>query len=178
LRRYEAIDAVFDWFRNGQFEREVSCFAAEGMGVIALSTENRRGHVEFDFFRIWEAMKAAPVMPRLAWMYHTHPPDAHGMSPTDENAVKGWVTALGMPVEMVVISDAGPRHYRCRKGNVVEDRFYPDDDPPDTTEEFISAVLCGLSMSANPCPEADLDEMSAVLSEVIPVRFWDFFEHE
>lgn len=175
MRKYEAIDALFDWFGDGSFSRETSCFAAEGMGVIAMSTQNESGHVEFDFFRIWEEMKAAPAMPRIAYMYHTHPPGCHDMSPTDENAVKGWVTALGMPVEMVVVAGLGAKHYRCKKGNVVEDWGFPDDSP---SENFLSAVMCGLSRSAQPRSPGELDEISAVLSEVIPVRFWDFFEYE
>ena len=166
--KYDIGNALHDWFVGGGFRREVACFAAEGMGVVAMSTQNG-GHVEFDFFRIWEAMKAAPRMPKKAWMYHTHPAGCHRMSGMDANAIKGWVTALGMPIEMVIVSDAGAMRYLALKGNVIIDQGLRDGPP---SESFLLAAMIGMSWAFEDLTQDDMDRVSFSVSQIVPVRTW------
>ena len=155
---------------GGGFRREVSCFAAEGMGVVAMSTQGRGAYVEFDFFRIWEAMKASPRMPKMAWMYHTHPSGCPRMSGVDANAVNGWVTALGMPIEMVIVSDAGVMSYLCLKGNIIVEQGLRNGNP---SEEFLMAAMCGLSWKFEDPSQDDLDRVSLSLGSIVPIKTWD-----
>jgi len=177
--RYDLANALCDWFVGGQFKREVSCFAAEGMGVVAMSTQDRAGHVEFDFFRIWEAMKGAPRMPKMAWMYHTHPPSFPYMSSEDANSVNGWTTALGMPIDMAIVSGAiaGTLHYRCLPGNRItllgfsgEGKEQSQSSP---LEGVLVAAMIGMSWTKSPCTAEQNDSIVVDLNRVIPVSFWD-----
>lgn len=173
---------MLSWFERRDFQREVGCFAAEGMGVVSLCTQNRAGHCEFDFGSIWAAMKAAPKMPKMAHLYHTHPPGCDSMSGVDENAIKGWTTALGMPIEMVIFSGAGTRRYRCLPGNIIDDfgirhAVHWTPGPDLHTESMLSAVLWGLSGAPRPCVAEEFEAMAAELNGAILVENWDLFEH-
>lgn len=168
-QQYKALDALHDWFVGGSFRREVSAFAADGMGIVAMSTQGRLGHVEFDFFRIWEAMKTAPKMPKKVWMFHTHSMGCNRMSGVDANAVKGWVTALGMPIEMCIVTELTMR-YLCLKGNVIVDLGFRDGPP---SENLLVATLCGLSWAPVECSQSELDSITDDLNLSIPTQVWD-----
>jgi len=92
------------------------------------------------------------------------------MSGIDANAVKGWVTALGMPIEMVVVSDAGAMRYLCLKGNVIVDRGLRDGSP---SEAFLMAAMCGLSWTFETPSQDDMDRVALSLGSIIPVGTWD-----
>lgn len=172
--RYDLANAVYDGFWVcGQWRREVSCFAADGMGIIAMSSDDAIAHVEFDFFRIWGAMKAAPVMPKMAYMYHTHPPGIVDMSPEDANSVKGWVTALGMPIEMMIICGDSRKRYLCLKGNVIIENFRNDSQhviyPP---EAFLATAMKGMSSAASVCSPEVMDLITEDLNRIIGIAHW------
>jgi hypothetical protein len=173
-RRFDIADALHDWFVGGHFQREVSCFVAEGIGVVAMSTQDRAGHVEFDFLSIWETLKTAPVMPKIVWMLHTHPTGCYGMSGEDANSIKGWVTGLGMPIEMVVVSDGGSRHYRCTKGGVIVDHGFIDSD---LAESFVVSLMSGISCAGSPYTSEEFDIIVKGVNRVIPPTTWKYFEH-
>ena len=170
-RPYNVGDAFHDWFVGGGWRREMSCFAADGMGIVAMATKGCAGYVEFDFPRIWEAMKAAPKMPKMVWMYHSHPPGCSSMSPMDENAVKGWATALGMPIQMIIVTDDTPLRYLCLKGNVVLEQGASCGLD---SERFLMAAMYGMSVSAHNCSASELDDIVVGLNQTIPTQTWDF----
>lgn len=153
-KQYDVRRALHEWIDGKSFKREVSCFVAEGIGVIAISTQDCAGHVEFDFFSIWEALKAAPRMPKKAWMYHTHPPSCNQMSSEDANSIKGWVTALGIPIEMVVLPSVEIVRYLCLKGNVINELCGVE---VKEFEWFLIHLLDGLSCSDHVCTQDELD---------------------
>ena len=165
---------IFEWMSEGEYLREVSCFVADGLGVLSITTDDNPGAVDFDFFGIWEAMKAAPEMPKKVYMYHTHPPEFAEMSSMDRNMVKGWATALAMPIDFVVISGAGMRLYRCLQGNVVEDKGFLENKNPN--ELFIVAVMCGLSRSPRACTDDELDEVLFHVDHLTGKDGWSFRE--
>jgi hypothetical protein len=174
LSKREAIETILSWSKGkGQFAREASCFAAPGLGIVALATEDNAMHVEFDFLTIWEAIKSAPSMPSWAYMFHTHPPGCHGMSQEDANSIKGWVAGLGMPIEMVIISDAGARHYMCEMGNkkaIIEDVGYKT--VPNVNESLVYSMMNGISTADHPCSRKELIGITGLLNEIIPIGFW------
>ena len=181
-KKLKLSNAIAMWFASSGFQREMACFVAEGMGLVAMSTEDKGAHVSLDFHRIWTAMKAAPRMPKIAYIYHTHPPSFCSMSSEDENSVKGWATALGMPVDMYVLSAAGTRRYRSLPGNIVVDhgiRTFTawSVGPSMVLENFLASAMWGLSSESRPCTDKEFDGIVEELNEVIPVETWDFFEY-
>ena len=77
---------------------------------------------------------------------------------------------------MVIVSEAGAKHYRCRKGNIVEDRGYSK--LGNLTESYLLAILDGLSRSEKPCQQDDMIAITNRMNEVIPLEFWRFFDYE
>lgn len=169
---YNLADAYYDYFTIGSFKREVACFAAEGMGVIAMSSQNRAGLVEFDFFKIWEAMKAAPVMPKNVWMIHTHPHGVNSKSEEDTSSVKGWATALGMTIEMVIGTDIGDIHYRCLPDLSIVRRGYRNDS---VEEKILMKVMRGMSCSNKVITKQDFDSIVKEVNGQFPTEMWRQF---
>lgn len=170
---YRLANGTLDYFISDGFKREVACFAAEGIGIIAMSSQDRMALVEFDFFKIWEAMKVAPKMPQYAWMIHTHPPVCYEKSSEDTNSVKGWVTALGMPIEMVIVSELGNTHYRCNKDKTIFRRGVRYDSK---SEQFFTEVMRGISVS-DVCPtQDDFDKIVVEANGLLPLSMWNMVQ--
>jgi len=151
--------------------------------LIAMSSQGIEAHVEFDFFRIWEAMKQWKEthedhrFPIYAHMYHTHPNGCRFASNTDINAVKGWTTSLGMPIQMVIVSDIGTERYYCYKDNQVSCDYDFDVvlcEPRSIfknkkSEHVLMAVMQGLSSLEDNPTQHELDAVTEELQHMIVV---------
>jgi hypothetical protein len=170
--QYSWLKAYSDYVIKKEFKREVSCFAAEGMGIIAMSSQDRVALVEFDFFQIWEAMKAAPRMPKNAWMIHTHPPGYAEKSEEDTSSIKGWVTGLGMPIEMVICSNYGDMHYRCNTDRTIIRRGFRNDSD---WEKILTIEMCGMSKADKNPTEEEFANMVIEANNFFPISMWEKF---
>lgn len=173
--KFDLARAVYASYVGTSPVREASCFVAEGMGVVAMSTQGNGAHVDFDFFRIWEAMKAwrdthaERRLPRFAWMYHTHPSGMISASDVDKNAVKGWVKALGMPIQMAIVSNLGVMRYACLPENVVKQQGIAFGD---AWECFLINAICGISCVEQSPTQDELDAITEEIGHIIPVDLW------
>lgn len=153
---------------GGAFVREVACFVAEGMGIVSLHTQDQTCHVEFDFPSIWEKMKSCKSMPRMVWMLHTHYPTFDAMSETDALSAKGWASALGIPVEMDIVTKTMHR-YLVYKRNVLIDVGTHEET---MAEMLLTTVMRGLSAKHGDISQELLDSIVVHLNDAIPAREW------
>jgi hypothetical protein len=114
------LEAVLtDYDRSLRFTREVSCFLVPEQGILSLTTDNNFGSVTFDFFCIWEKVKASfsnpKTRPPAAIMIHTHPEGYCKISPQDRNMIYGWVKGLGIPIFYIVVVRDEYAIYLCKK---------------------------------------------------------------
>lgn len=172
LNPYKLANAFMDLAIKDEFKREVSCFAAEDMGIIAMSSQDRQALVEFDFFEIWPAIKAAPKMPKNAWMIHTHPPEYNDKSDEDTSSIKGWTTGLGMPIEMVIGTYVGDIHYRCLKnGQLIRRGFRHDSE----YEKLLLSVLRGISKADQSPTKEEFANIVIEANKIFPLSMWEQF---
>lgn len=171
MSTYETIEKLSS-YRNDpilSFSREVACFCTDVSGVIAVNTSNSPGHVEFDFFTIWEAIKNGERTPNCACMTHTHPPGVKCMSHIDKNMVHGWCVGLGLPVFCFIVADYALGCYRCEFKNSkleikdISDRYRS----LSSAEEFMYSVIYGMSMSPDDFDENELIEIRNILHETL-----------
>ena len=158
------------------FNREISCFIVPNKGIISMSTNNNAGGVEFDFFKIWEQIKAMDKKPEYVYMLHSHPPYLNKMSSIDENMVQGWATALGIPIYFVVVTPSNLTAYQCKLEKTlgikhVTKHFYVDIDLEEERSCLaynemciISKILYGFS-KLEPLPTDNFDKIAEFINE-------------
>ncbi len=159
------------WDVSLDFKREVSCFATPEHGVISISTNNRSGRVNLDWDKIWGFLSSQPKCDH-AIIIHTHPFDCPEMSTIDDNMIRGWRLALGIPIKFLIVSQDADKssswiaYYTCDKG--VDKKIFVSLDQIDSVKqsypdlEIVSHILYGMS-KANVIHDGDMTQIEELL---------------
>jgi len=138
-----------------KFEREVSCFINGDCGIISLTSDDNTGGVDFDWEKIWGSVKTSIPRQKNVTMIHTHPFNYCYASHIDENMVKGWRLALGVPVLFFIFSyneiqgHLKGKCYECDKND--NGKIFITEDPEYDVEHFdfklgvLAKLMYGLS---------------------------------
>ena len=165
------IDAMFNYEDASlHFTREVSCFATIENKIISSTTNQSGGSVEFDFFTIWEFLKAQPKMPEQVFMVHSHPEGFNHMSSIDKNMIYGWCLALYIPIWFTIVTDKDVTTYRCAfdkttkkfSNDLVKIEEYYGNTPIDL--DFMARIVYGMSKS-NEISQDDINSIVASMNE-------------
>ena len=167
--KYNVIDAQLDYEDTSlHFTREVSCFATIENKIISSTTSQSGGAVEFDFFSIWEFLKAQPKMPEQVFMIHSHPEGFNRMSSIDRNMVYGWCLALYVPIWFLVLTEKEVTTYYCYVDkttkkvvrNIVDVSEYCGNS--DINLDFMARIIYGMSKAV----EISQEDISSVVSTI------------
>lgn len=163
----EIIDALIHYENEAiRFQREIACFVSNKHGILSLTTDNSAGAVEFDFFGIWEAIKASGERPSHVCMFHTHSENFCHMSSIDENMIHGWRTALGVPVYYFIVSGREWICYLCDKKDgrtfvsVITDEMHLSSD-----HIVLMDILYGFSKYSHNISNEVLDKVRQTLNK-------------
>ncbi|MFA5312781.1 MAG: hypothetical protein WC375_05580 [Methanomassiliicoccales archaeon] len=166
-------DLFVDWLihardENLSFSRETACFITDNGGMISIVTDNNPGHVEFDFFGIWETIKQASSWPEAVCMIHTHPDSINQMSTIDLNMVKGWCMALDVPILYFIVTTNDFSIYICqwKKGNGVSVKDITENYSCNGWNymELIFDAMYGISKSPSVADQKSLSDLQDFLN--------------
>lgn len=167
LSAHELLDALA-FYEDDElhFQREVSCFITDSQGILSLTTNNSGGHVEFDFFSIWEAIKRLETRPNRVCMIHTHPEGFANMSGIDRNMLPGWRLAMGVPVHYLVVSNTEFSYYVCDRNaeRKVHISNVSDDVQISVMADYLLNILYGISKTPYDYDAEKLNQIAAAIN--------------
>lgn len=94
-----------------QFKREVGAVLLDHDVVDIVSGDP--ASCPFDFFKIYEFVKSRDKKPVCIRLLHTYPDSFTIASKDDWDVITGWAKAMGITVEIWVITNKSVKLYRC-----------------------------------------------------------------
>jgi hypothetical protein len=159
------------------FLRETSAFVTKELGLISITTSDNPSAVNFGWEDIWHTIKSSNVKITAATMIHSHPDYIATMSSIDEDMVKGWRIALGIPIDFLVVCKRTVAIYRCDIVNrKVENELLAVQDFKDIDESGLRMhLLCKTIHGLSRMDMRDINSnniLDFVRYELQPLRFY------